>query len=67
MIQDVHTGSGSRIRILVIYPSRIPDPGVKKAPDLGSGMGKKPGSWIRIRDGQPGSYFIELNHFFGLK
>ncbi len=37
MIQDVHPGSGSRIRILVIYSSRIPDPGVKKAPDLGSG------------------------------
>jgi hypothetical protein len=24
---------GSRIRILIFYPSRIPDPGVKKAPD----------------------------------
>jgi hypothetical protein len=30
-------------------------------------MGKKPGSGIRIRDGQPGSYFIELNHIFGFK
>jgi hypothetical protein len=27
----------SRIRILIFYPSRIPDPGVKKAPDPGSG------------------------------
>jgi hypothetical protein len=26
-----------RIRILIFYPSRIPDPGVKKAPDPGSG------------------------------
>ncbi len=26
----------SRIRILTFYPSRIPDPGVKKAPDPGS-------------------------------
>ncbi len=37
--------------------------------DQGSGMGKKSGSgWIRIRDEQPGSYFLELrNHFFGFK
>jgi hypothetical protein len=27
----------SRIRILLFYPSRIPDPGVKRAPDPGSG------------------------------
>jgi hypothetical protein len=37
MIRDVHPGSGSRIRILTFYPSQIPDPGVKKAPDPGSG------------------------------
>jgi hypothetical protein len=30
-------GCSSRIRILTFYPSRIPDPGVKKAPDPGSG------------------------------
>jgi hypothetical protein len=30
MIRVVHPGS--RIRILTYYPSRIPDPGVKKAP-----------------------------------
>ncbi len=32
-------GCSSRIpiRILIFYPSQIPDPGVKKAPDLGSG------------------------------
>ncbi len=30
-------GSSSRIRILTFYPSRIPDPGVKKASDPGSG------------------------------
>jgi hypothetical protein len=40
MIWVVHPGS--RIRILTFYPSRIPDPGVKKAPD--------PGSRIRIRN-----------------
>jgi hypothetical protein len=34
MIRIVHPGS--RIRMLTFYPSRIPDPGVKKAPDLGS-------------------------------
>jgi hypothetical protein len=31
MIRDVHPGSGSRVRLLI-----IPDPGVKKAPDSGS-------------------------------
>jgi hypothetical protein len=31
------SGCSSRIRILTFYPSRIPDPGVKKAPDPGSG------------------------------
>jgi hypothetical protein len=35
MIQFVHPGSGSRIRILIFLP--IPDTGVKKAPDPGSG------------------------------
>jgi hypothetical protein len=40
MIRFVHPGS--RIRMLTFYPSRIPDPGVKKAPD--------PGSRIRIRN-----------------
>ncbi len=36
--------------------------------DPGSGMGKKSGSGIRIRDEQPESYFRELRkHFFGLK
>ncbi len=33
----VHPGSGSRIRILTFYPPWIPDQGVKKAPDPGSG------------------------------
>jgi hypothetical protein len=28
-------GCSSRIRMLTVYPSRIPDPGVKKAPDPG--------------------------------
>ncbi len=35
MILVVHPGS--RIRMLTFYPSRIPDPGVKKALDPGSG------------------------------
>ncbi len=30
-------GCSSRIRILIFYPSRIPDTGAKKAPDTGSG------------------------------
>jgi hypothetical protein len=34
MIRVVHPGS--RIRMLTCYPSRIPDPGVKKAPHPGS-------------------------------
>jgi hypothetical protein len=37
MIRVVHPGS--RIRMLTFYPSRIPDPGVKKAPDPGFGSG----------------------------
>jgi hypothetical protein len=37
MIWDVHPGSGSRIRILIYYPSRIPDAEIQKAPDPGSG------------------------------
>jgi hypothetical protein len=35
MIRVVHPGS--QIRMLTFYPSRFPDPGVKKAPDPGSG------------------------------
>jgi hypothetical protein len=31
MIQDVHLGSGSQIRFLIFYPSRVPDQGIKKA------------------------------------
>jgi hypothetical protein len=33
---DLGCSSGSRIRMLTFCPSRIPDPGVKKAPDPGS-------------------------------
>jgi hypothetical protein len=40
MIRVVHPGS--RIRMLTFYPSWIPDPGVKKAPDPGSGSAKLP-------------------------
>ncbi len=43
MIRVVHPGS--RIRMLTFYPSRIPDPGVKKAPDPGSGSATLPLVW----------------------
>jgi hypothetical protein len=33
---NVYPGSGFRVRILIFHPSRIPDSGVKKAPDPGS-------------------------------
>jgi hypothetical protein len=55
MIQVVHPGS--RIRILTFYPSRIPGPGIKKAPDPGSGSATltltsvaDPGCLSRIAD-----------------
>ncbi len=32
-----HPGSGTRVRIFIFYPFRIPGPGVLKAPDPGSG------------------------------
>jgi hypothetical protein len=35
MVRVVHPGS--RIWMMTFYPSRIPDPGVKKSPDPGSG------------------------------
>jgi hypothetical protein len=38
MIPVVHPGS--RIRILTLYPSWIPNPGVKKVPNPGSGSAK---------------------------
>jgi hypothetical protein len=47
-----------------------PDPVPFLPLDPGSRMGKKSGSgsWIRIQNEQPGSYFRELrNHFLGLK
>jgi len=42
---------------------------MEKNLDPRSGMNKKSrsGSWIRIRDEYPGSYFRELIKFFGLK
>jgi hypothetical protein len=55
----VHPGYGSHFRILIFYPSRIPDPGIKKAPDSGSRitvLGSRipdPGSRIPV----PGSRF----------
>jgi hypothetical protein len=37
MIRVVHPGSRILIRILIFYPSWIPDPRAKEAPDPGSG------------------------------
>jgi hypothetical protein len=37
MIIVVHPGSASQIQIQIFYPTRIPAPVVKKAPDPGSG------------------------------
>jgi hypothetical protein len=59
MIRIAIPGSGPRIRILIFYPSRIPDPGVKKARD----------SRIRIRNTENNSvivstvavFFISIN------
>ncbi len=61
MIRDVYHGSG--YRILIFYPSRIPDPGVKKAPDPGSGIlviiiNQCCGSGMFIPD--PGSGFFSI-------
>jgi hypothetical protein len=41
-------GCSSRIRILNFYPSRIPDPGVKKAPD--------PQHWFSVQTGNRGRF-----------
>jgi hypothetical protein len=37
---DPGCSSGSRIRILIFYPFPIPDPGVRKAPNSGSGSAR---------------------------
>ncbi len=47
MIRVVHPGS--RIRRLTFYPSRIPDPGFKKASDPGSGSATLVTKMMRIR------------------
>jgi hypothetical protein len=46
MIWIVHPKSGSWF----VYPSWVPDPGVKKAPDPGVKKAQDPGSRIRIRN-----------------
>ena len=53
MIRVVHSGSASRNRILTFYPSWIPDPGVKKAPDPGSSVSKR----HQIPDPEPQHFF----------
>jgi|LakMenE18May11ns_1017448.scaffolds.fasta_scaffold8169817_1 hypothetical protein len=54
-------------RILMHYISVAdPDPGSGALLTSGSGMDEKSGSGVRIRDEQPGSYFLKLrNHFLG--
>jgi hypothetical protein len=47
MIRDVHP---DRIRILTFYPSQIPAPGVKKAPDPGSEFATMHRSTRNFRD-----------------
>ncbi len=42
-------GCSSRIRMLTFYPSQIPDPGVKKAPDPGSGSATLPTGTVLLR------------------
>jgi hypothetical protein len=48
-------GCSTWIRILIFYPSRIPDPGDKKAPD--------PGSRIRIRNTVYDSLFLQVHEW----
>jgi hypothetical protein len=65
------TGCSSRIRILTFYPSRILDPGVKKAPNSGSRGQKGPRFWIqgskrpRIRIRNTGYYSPVPGHWLG--
>jgi hypothetical protein len=60
MIQDVHPGSGSRIRILVIYPSRIPGSKRHRISD------SDPQHWFQVA--QPNGHFehVEGRHTFPL-
>ncbi len=53
-------GCSSRIRILTFYPSRIPDPGVKKAPDPRSRCGIQGSKTHRIPDPDPQHWFLGL-------
>jgi hypothetical protein len=57
MIRVVH--SGSRIRILTIYPSRIPDPRSKGQKDTGS--------LIRIRNTEKNRYFFQREGALGVE
>ncbi len=44
--------------ILTFYPSRVPDPGVKKAPDLESGSATLAERLLKMLSGQIKSYII---------
>jgi hypothetical protein len=65
------TCSGSRIRThwSSVLRIRIRDPGLGAFLNPGSGIrdGRKSASGSGIRDEQPGSYFLELFAFFGVK
>jgi hypothetical protein len=67
MIQVAHPRSGPQIRILVFYPSCIPDPGVKKGTDPGSQI-PYPGvkrHQIPIRNTGCGSGSSQIRNFLG--
>jgi hypothetical protein len=60
-IWQINSNASSKVKVAKLHFS-VADP------DPGSGSFLTPGSWIRIRNEQPGSYFLELrNHFFGVK
>jgi hypothetical protein len=50
-----------------VLPIRDPVPYLPMDPRSGMNKKSRSGSWIRIRDEYPGSYFRELIKFFGLK
>jgi hypothetical protein len=60
MIRVVHPGS--RIRILTFYPSRIPDPGVKRALGLGSGSATLLGSKLIFASAPP--LYLDLGEVY---
>ncbi len=60
---NYYLGCSSRIRILIFYPSRIPDPRVKKAPDPGSGSATLNVMRIQIQVGKRATRFFKTQGF----